>query len=160
MFPIDLADIKAAFIDFDDTAVIHLIQGEWNNWFKECFTGNDKAYTIGERVAPMPGMKQFLDILAFNTIPIYCLTQANSSIVVVPKKKVLDTLYGEDMFNDVIAVCSRDFKVVMLQRFCTEFGFEPKEILVVDDNPHIRDQAVEAGFRYMSPQEVAYRYGG
>lgn len=155
---LSLAKIWVAFIDFDDTAVIHLVHNDWPDWFNNNLIGVPDSYFRNNRTAPMPGMKEFLDELMSRDIDIYCLTASDSSLVVEPKKAVLDTYYGEGVFKKVISCHPREYKIRLIQEYAHNNELAPRSILVVDDHPETIYECRKLGFTVATPQEICIRY--
>lgn len=158
MNKLDLSGIKAAFIDFDDCAVIHHDHGNWDDWWRSCYEGKDDAYKIGERVFALPGLTNLLKDLHELGVNVDFLTWSNTSIIVIPKTKVLGKLYGLNMFDHVISVCSREYKIEFIKQFCNEYALAPQEVLVVDDHPETVGEALKEGYLVATPQEIVCRY--
>lgn len=152
------ANIQVAFIDFDDTLVIHLNRSQWSDWFEGCLNGLPDPYLKNSRTAPMPGMKGLLSELADNNIPMFCLTWAWCSIVAKPKERVLDAYYGANIFEGVITTGTRQDKLRFIKRYCEEFCLEPNQVLVVDDHEDTVEECRDYGCKVMTPQEVCCLY--
>ncbi len=158
MNQINLSNIKVVFIDFDDTAIVHLDHSRWDDFFTNAFNGEDKMYTLGERVYPMPGMYKFVKCINEANIPLYCLSVGYMSPTAVSKKKLLDKVYGIDSFKDVLIVGTWEYKTVLMLKYCNNFGLKSEEVLIVDDHVSTREEALSKGFNIASPQEIACRY--
>lgn len=158
MKEIDLDGVLVAFIDFDDTAVVHLDHGKWDGWFKHCVCDSPTPYFKEGRTAPMLGMKSFLDTLRLKGISAFCLTVSETSIVVVPKEKVLQKYYGDNCVEKVISVGSRELKTKFIKDYCDEFCVPLKCVFVVDDHPDTLCECQACGCKVATPQEICCRY--
>lgn len=147
-------DIRTAFIDFDDCAIIHLDHSHWDDWFKAIFKGDGSVYKLNVRTAPLPGMNWLLKGLKAAGASIYCLTQSETSLVVKPKAQVLAEAYGSTMFDDVISTGTREEKIRLIKRYCKEFEIKPEEVLLVEDNPDTVAAGIETGLHVITPQEI------
>lgn len=156
----DLNTIRVAFIDFDDTAVIHLDHGKWGDWFDCCLRDNPAPYYRDGRTAPLPGMSNFLHELVKREIVTYCLTWDHVATTAIPKQKVLDSYYGEGRFKRVIVCCSREQKVKFIQEYCEQYNIKPYNVLVVDDTVATIDACHALGCTVATPQEICVRYLG
>lgn len=158
MKPVDIDRFKVVFIDFDDSAVIHIDHGKWDNFNKDLWEGNENTYKLNERVVPLPGLMYLLKRFKVNHANVYCVTWAYTSLVVKPKTAALIKAYGEGMFKEVISVCSREYKIKLMREFCSEYGIDTSDVLVIEDHPDTVHESLEAGYTVMTPQEVSCRY--
>ncbi len=151
-------NIKLAFIDFDDTAIVHLDHGVWRDFTESRLKGTGDMYRLGKRTAPLPGMSNLLKQLKELKIPVFCLTVVDDSLIIKCKADVLDKAYGPGMFKDVIGVSSREGKMKFIKELRGEFLAAPCQVLIVDDHPDTVYEAIRKGMLTATPQEIVCRY--
>lgn len=151
--------IKYGFLDFDDTTCIHTkhMRPEEFRKNKIDLVIDDKCGYYLNDCKSSKAMKNLLEELKVKSVPCYCLTWADHSGWVKPKKVFLDTMYP-GCFEDVIVTSSREAKIEYIKLFAEAMGCGLDEILLVEDHPDTLNLALAEGISIMSAMEVTVRY--
>lgn len=155
MLSFNVKNIKAAFIDFDDTACVHLVHGEYDT---DDYLFMDRMPYDDWGSKPLPGLKFLLAALMVQKADIYCLTYVWESLILSLKKRWLDCKYKAGTFTDVIGVSSNEYKLRMIKLYAKRRRIPMSSILVVDDNQGVIELASAEGCVCMTPQEVVARF--
>lgn len=154
----NLANIRYAFMDFDDTLCVVTDREYHDEDYRKSMVIGDWTYYDRTGRLIGKGMREFIKKCSRIEIKLYGLTYSYSSLVRLPKLMWCDDKFGKGTFKDMITTASREYKIDVLKQFADTYDIERSQILLVDDGVDILDLAHNEGFSTYSPQQIAALY--
>ena len=153
-----LENIKLAMFDFDDTLAFHKDRDyrghrkNDNSYFIEAYKYPEEFYEkIQPCVAP-ESMKNLVEYLRKNNIPMYCVSGMRFSIHFKAKEKFVHKHYGKDI--KLISASSQERKIDVVDILKQIHQCSNENILFVDDNEKIIDKMKDIGIFAITPDDV------
>lgn len=147
--------LKAVFLDFDDTLIVH---DPFKVWDSDTFNQNVCNHSNNYARSKMnPEMYKFLDSCAKAGTPIFGLSWCNNSLVVDNKQEYLNAVYPRFSIK-MIGVSSPEEKVKCLCDWCKAKDIKPHEVIFVDDMYSTVNAVQDTGFIAISASAL-FTYG-
>lgn len=149
MFELD--NIKFILWDFDETLAIHgRHQTADEKWAKLIMQTGAEAWNIMD-VKPNMQIKRLMEMASDMGIRQGLISATNSKFA-QEKISWVKQQYGIELEN--FCCCGADFKCKWMEDIACAYGYERKEIMIVDDYYSVITSCADAGFTAASPMEI------
>lgn len=147
--------LKAVFLDFDDTLVVHDPYKVWDSTlFNKAVCNHGNNYTRSEI---NPEMRKLLQKLHEMGVAIFCLTWCSNTLVVENKQEYIDAILPNYNIK-VVGTSSPEEKVKCLWYWCEAKGINPHEVIFIDDLYKTLNEMKSEGFVAVSASAL-FTYG-
>lgn len=152
-----LENIKLAFFDYDDTLCIHRTFEHGSRtreaWAQSCVDDDDNWYMNSKYCAPSKSVGKFAKVLSDKGTICNVLTWAETNFLERARWRFINTYY-EARFSNLYVSGTREGKLQVAKFISKTLGFQPNEVLLVDDHPATREEFRSHGFRTLSVSEL------